>query len=373
MKKGWFITSMVLIAVMALTSCSGGQASPTAEPAAAATAAPTIAENAAPTSEPTAAPAAAGEQKIVFGMVTDQNGLGDQGFNDTTWAGIQKAAKDLGGEAKILESSEQAQYVPNLTSLAQEKATLVIGVGSLLTDAMAEVSKQFPKQNFALVDSTVDVPNVRSLVFREQEASYLGGIMAGLTTKSNVIGVLGGMEVPPVVRWISGFQAGVKTVNPKASVLVTYAGSFGDPAKGKEIALSFMDQKADIVFEVSGGTGIGAFQAVSEKGPGYFIMGTDTCKNKLAPNNSLPDIVKRLDNAVYQTAQDVVAGKFTAGIFSLGLKEDAMGLCDQTYSTLPENIRTTIEKAKKQIVDGTIVPPTDKASLDAFAAPDLSK
>jgi basic membrane protein A len=289
-------------------------------------------------------------------MVTDQTGLGDQGFNDMTWSGIQKAAKDFNAETKILESTEQAQYVPNLTSLAKENVDLIIGVGYLLTDAMKEAATTFPNQKFAFIDADVGMPNVYGAVFREQEGSFLGGIMAGMLTKTNKIGVLGGMEIPPVIRWISGFRAG----------------SFGDPAKGKEIALSLYDKGADIIFEVSGGTGVGAFQAASERGEGVYIFGTDTCKYHLAPKNSLPDVIKHTDTAAYQAIEAVIKGNFTGGEHSLGLKEGGIGLCEEHYQTLPDNVKAVIEKAKQMIINGQIVPPQTEDELNSFVPPILS-
>jgi basic membrane protein A len=192
-----------------------------------------------------------------------------------------------------------------------------------------------------------------------------------MTTKSNIVGVVGGMEIPPVVRWISGFQAGVVTANPKAKVLVTYAGSFGDPAKGKEIALSEYSQGADVIFEVAGGTGIGAWQAAAQKGPGYYILGSDTCKYRLAPNNALPDVVKKVDVAVYAAAQAVAQGNFTGGPVELGLKDGGMDLCQATYAKVPAQIQAMVETARKGIIAGTIVPPATAADLAKFTPPTL--
>ncbi len=375
MKK--FIAVIALILMVGAIMACAPAAAPTSAPAptsASATSAP------APTSAPatsagaTTAPAptaATSGKKLTFAMVTDQNGLGDQGFNDISWAGLQKAAKDFNGEAKVVESTEQAQYVPNLTSLAKANTDLTVGVGFLLVDAMQQVASANPNAKFALVDATVDAPNVLGLVFREQEGSFLGGVVAGLTTKSNTIGVIGGLEIPPVIRWISGFQAGVKTVNPNAKVLVSYVGSFGDPAKGKEIAISEMNQGADVLFEVGGGSGIGVWQAAKEKGSGVWVFGTDRCKYSLAPDNALPDVVKRVDVAVYDAAQAVAEGTFKGGPSSLGLKENGMGLCDETYNKLPDTIKAQVEKAKNMIVAGTLVPPSTKDELDKFIPPSL--
>jgi basic membrane protein A len=367
MRKTVLWLSLLLVLSLVLAACAPAQPTAAPEPTQPPAVAPTQAVQESP------APTQVAEKKIVIAMVTDQHGLGDQGFNDITWAGIQKAVQDFNAEAKILESSEQAQYVPNLTSLAQEKDDLIVGVGFLLVDAMKEVATAFPDQKFALVDADVGMPNVRGLVFREQEGSFLGGVMAGMLTKTNKIGVLGGMEIPPVVRWISGFQAGVKTVNPQAEVMVSYAGSFADPAKGKEIALSLYDQGADIVFEVGGGSGVGAYQAAAERGEGVYVMGSDRCKDDLAPNNALPDVVKRVDVAVYDAAKAVIDGTFTGGEHTLGLKEGGMGLCDKTYPSLPDDVKAMIEKAQQMIIDGKIVPPQTMEELSTFTPPDLTQ
>ncbi|MFQ5855054.1 MAG: BMP family protein [Anaerolineae bacterium] len=347
MRKSMLVTSLCLIATLLLAACAP----------------------AAPAPPPTEAPA----EKMVFTMVTDQAGLGDQGFNDITWAGLQQAATDFNAEAKVVESTEQAQYVPNLTSLAQEDVNLIVGVGFLLVDAMQEVASANPDDMFALVDAAVEAPNVRGLLFREQEGSFLGGIIAGMTTQTNKVGVVGGMEIPPVIRWIAGFEAGVKTANPDAEVLVTYAGTFTDPAKGKEIALSQYDQGADVIFEVAGGTGIGAFQAASERGAGVWVFGTDRCKFDLAPDNALPDVTKRVDVAVYTTAQAVSKGTFSGGAVTLGLKEGGMGLCEETYQNISADIQAKVEAAREMIIDGTLTPPTTNEELATFAPPDLTK
>lgn len=354
MKK--FIGLVALVLALGLVAACAPVAAPSSAPAPTSATAPTTASTG---------------KKLTFAMVTDQNGLGDQGFNDTSWAGVQKAAADFNGEPKVVESTEQAQYVPNLTSLAKANTDLIVGVGFLLVDAMQQVATANPNSNFALVDATVDAPNVRGLIFREQEGSFLGGVIAGLTTKSNTIGAIGGMEIPPVIRWLSGFEAGVKAVNPNAKVLVSYVGSFGDPAKGKEIAISQFNQGADVIFEVGGGSGIGVWQAAKDKGPGVWVLGTDRCKFSLAPDNALPDVIKRVDVAVYNAAQDVAQSKFTGGPSSLGLKENGMGLCDETYSKLSDDVKATVEKAKNLIIAGTLVPPTTQEELSKFTPPSL--
>ncbi|HEX9639473.1 MAG TPA: BMP family ABC transporter substrate-binding protein [Acidobacteriota bacterium] len=304
-------------------------------------------------------------------MVTDQSGLGDHGFNDTAWEGVQRAARELDGEARVIESTEQAQYVPNLTRQAMDDVDLVIGVGFLLVDAMHEVALAHPEQKFALVDATVDVPNVQQLVFNEQEGSFLGGVIAGLTTATGKVGVVGGVEIPPGIRWICGFKAGVRSVRPEAQVLVGFAGSFGDPAKGKEIASAQYDRGADVIFEIAGATGIGAFRAAAERGPGVFVFGTDRCKFDLAPANALPDVVKRVDRAAYSAARAVAENRFRGGRITLGLEAGAIDLCERSVARLAPEIRATVEKARALILARNLTPPRTYAELAGFAPPKL--
>jgi len=304
-------------------------------------------------------------------MVTDQSGLGDQGFNDIAWEGLQRAANELNGEARVIESTEQAQYVPNLTRLALDDVDLVMGVGFLLVDAMREVAQAYPGKHFALVDAAVEVPNVLQLVFNEQEGSFLGGVIAGMTTVTGKVGVVGGVEIPPGIRWITGFKAGVRSVRPDAQVLVGFAGSFGDPAKGKEIASAQYDRGADVIFEIAGATGIGAFRAAAERGKNAFVFGTDRCKFGLAPANALPDIVKRVDRAAYTAARAVAEGSFRGGRITLGLEDGGIDLCDESYAKLSPEIRFTVEKARAMILARSLVPPKTYDQLAGFTPPKL--
>ena len=229
--------------------------------------------------------AAAGGGDYRWVMVTDQAGLGDQGFNDLAFAGVTQAAEELGGEAEAIESSEQAQYVPNLQQAVDSGATMTVGVGFLIVDAMVEVAQANPDARFVLIDAVAadeagaPLPNVQSVTFREQEGAYLIGIIAGMTTKTNKIGFAGGLEIPPVVRFLRGFEQGLASVNPEATVEVAYVGNFEDPAATKELASGFYDSGADIVFEVAGLGGLGAYEEATERGAGFWVMGPTPASN----------------------------------------------------------------------------------------------
>ncbi len=314
-------------------------------------------------------PGLAQTPSLTVTMVTDQAGLGDQGFNDLAWAGLQKATAELGVEAKYIESREFAQYVPNLSAAARS-SDLTVGVGFLLTDAIAEVAKQNPDRKFALIDAVAQegIDNIASVVFREQEASFLAGVAAGLMTQTDKVGAIGGIEIPPVVRWISGFQAGVKTANPEAEVLVGYVGSFADPAQGKGLAEAQITQGADILFEVGGLSGTGVFEAARERGTGTWVIASDKDKSQLAPDNQLAAVAKGVDVAVFNQAEAVVKGSFRGGIFDLGLKEEGMALLTPG-NKIPADILEQVQTYALQIESGTLVPPTTAEELAAFQPP----
>lgn len=310
----------------------------------------------------------AGSSKT-YAMVTDQNGLGDQGFNDSAWAGLKMAEKELGGKPKVVESREQSQYVPNLTSLADQKTDLVVGVGYLLTDGVKEVSAKYPKVNFALVDSVVDAPNVANLLFKEQDGSFLVGAVAGLMTKSNVVGFVGGMEGDLIKKFEVGYRAGVKTTNPNCKVLVTYVGSFGDPAKGEDYANAQYDQKADILFQAAGGSGLGVINAAKKRN--LYAIGVDTDQNFLAPNNIITSMIKRVDLAVFETCKAVANGKFTGGTKVYGIAEGGIDIAPTSEKTLPKDVLDKALKLKDRIKKGEFAPPSTEAEFAKFTPPSM--
>jgi len=216
-----------------------------------------------PAPEAEKAPAEESKPELSFGMITDVGGLGDKSFNDSAWEGIQKAGKEFGVEPVILQSTKQEDYEANIGNMAQS-VDLTIAVGYLMEQAMISGSEQYPDRKFGIIDMVVDKPNVMSVTFKEHDGSFLVGVIAGLTTKSNVVGFVGGMDSPLIEKFEVGFRAGVASVNPNAKVLVNYTGAFDNLDKGKEIAISLFKQKADVIYHASGGCGIGVIQAADE-------------------------------------------------------------------------------------------------------------
>jgi basic membrane protein A len=309
-------------------------------------------------------PAVAAQDAPVVTMVTDTAGIGDQSFNDLAKRGLDRAADELGVQEKIIESRDASAYEPNLTQAA-EQSNLTVGVGFLLTDAITSVANQYPDKKFLLIDSVSDAPNVESVTFREQEGAFLAGVLAGKMTKSNKLGVVGGIKIPPVVRYVVGFEAGAKSANPDVDVVVAYADTFDDPALGKELTLAQYNQGVDIAFPVAGKTGIGSFDAAKEKGAGYWVIAADTDQSQLGAEYQLAVSEKGVDTAVFLAAQQVVDGTFKGGQTSLGLKENGVGL-GSPNKVVPQDVLDIAASYEQAIIDGTIKVPADENELAAF-------
>ena len=309
------------------------------------------------------------QDAVVCTMVTDTNGLGDQNFNDLANRGGSKAAADLGIDWRVIESADQAAYVPNLIAAA-EQGQLAVAVGFLLTDAVTEVAAQFPDKSFVLIDSVVEGDNVRSVLFKEDQLGYLAGIIAGKTTKTNQIGVIDGVRIPPVQRYEVGFVAGVKSVNPDAEVLIEVTGTFEDPNLGKTVAAAQFNAGADIVFPIAGATGTGAYAAASElnRMGEIWVIGVDTTQDHLAPGYELCVVNKGVDLAVYDGCQQTADDAFETGIITYDLASGRIGF--SVYTDRPSAEWEGLTLAYQQmLIDGTLVAPVDDETLAAFQPP----
>ncbi len=302
------------------------------------------------------------QPKISFGMVTDTGGLGDKSFNDSAWAGIEKAGTELGVKPVVLQSTKQEDYEPNLGNMSQS-VDLTIGVGFLFENAMNAVADQYPDKKFGVIDTEVKKPNVMSVLFKENEGSFLVGVIAGLTTKSNVVGFVGGMELPTIQKFEAGFRAGVLSVKPDAKILVNYTGVFDNPDKGKEVALAQYANKADVIYHASGACGIGVIGAADEKG--FWAIGVDQDQASVSTKNKvLASMIKRVDTGTYTMIMALQNGTFKGETLTLGLKEEGVGYSDNG-NNVPADVKAVVEKYQQAVIDGTIVVP---ATLDELAA-----
>jgi basic membrane protein A and related proteins len=260
----------------------------------------------------------AAPKNFKVGVVTDIGGLNDHGFNHLAYQGLLNAEKVLHIQGRVLTSSSGADYTPNLTTLAQQGYNLVVPVGFLMADATDAVAKQFPNVKFAMVDSDAtaekgDPKNIEGLLFKEQEAGYLAGYLAGLYAKEHnykTISSVGGQKIPPVDHYIAGYQAGAKKADPGIQTLNGYSQDFVDQAKCKQIALNQIQQGSKVVFQVAGACGLGALSAAQQQG--VQGIGVDADQAYLG-SYILTSAEKKVDVAVFNAIKNLMAGKFAPG------------------------------------------------------------
>jgi basic membrane protein A and related proteins len=311
------------------------------------------------------------DEKATFKMVmvTNVSGLGDEGFNDAAWMGFERAKAELGADIAVIESGEQSQYVPNLQAAAEQGYDLIVAVGFLLVDSVAEAAKQYPDSNFVMIDGIVDAPNVVSVLFKENEAAYLSGIIAGLTTKTNKVGFIGGMETPPVIRFESGWKAGVATVDPAIENTISFVGSFGNPGAGREQATIMYKQGIDIIQGVAGLTEVGIIEAAKDMNT--WVIPCDKDKTEMCEGRQLTSSVKKIDSAVMTVVNDTMKGNFSGGVMSLGLKEGTVGFPDTARDVVDPEIMKVVDDIVIRIISGEIIVPSNRDELAAFKAPSI--
>jgi basic membrane protein A len=309
----------------------------------------------------TSTAAAPAGKSIKVGLVTDIGGLNDRSFNSLANKGLGDAKSQLGATTRVLTSKSNADYVPNLSTLAQQKYDLVIGVGFLMADAVGTVAKKFPDTKFAVID--VDATglkgkpaNVEGLLFKEQQSGYLAGYLAGLYAKDNnitTISSVGGQKIPPVDHYIAGYQAGAKAANPSIKTLNGYSQDFVDQAKCKEIALSQIARGSGVVFQVAGQCGLGALDAAKEKGKQG--VGVDADQAYLGAH-ILTSAVKKVDVAVLDTVKQVQDDKFTGGTnTTFDVSNDGAGL--GKISAAGSKYQSQVDAQTAKLKDGSVTPP----------------
>jgi basic membrane protein A len=290
-----------------------------------------------------------------IGLIFAEGGLGDQSFNDAAYRGLMQAKDELGVDVVYVEPADIAEMEEHQRAYADLDLDLIIVIGFIHQSALVEVSADYPHINFAIVDDVVDNPNVTSLVFEEHEGSFLVGVLAGLMSETNKVGFVGGMEVPLIRKFEVGFVEGAKYANPNVEVLVNYAGSFGDPGRGRELAVSQNERGADIVYHAAGGTGSGVIDAAVANG--FYAIGVDSDQDYMAPGIVLTSMVKRVDTAVFEVIKSVVDGTLEAGVRSFGIEDGGVGTSEFTYTKdlIPEAVFDAIEDARDKIISGEIV------------------
>ncbi len=305
------------------------------------------------------APSVFAEFKV--GLVLDRGGRDDKSFNASAYEGAALAKKQLGITLKYVEANDDNAFEPLLRSFAQKDYDLIIGVGFAQKEAITKIAAQFPQKHFALVDSEVDEPNVRSLMFEEHEGSYVIGAIAAMVNKTGTIGFVGGMDVPLIRRFEMGYEAGAKKINPQIKVLANFCGvtseAWNNPPKGKELALAQYEGGADIIFAAAGASGFGVFDAAEEKKK--LAIGVDSNQDWTKPGLILTSMLKRVDLAVLATIEEAKDGKFTGGLKRFGLADKGVDYSVDQYNEkiLTESVRARADALKADIIAGKIVVP----------------
>ncbi len=291
-------------------------------------------------------------------LIYDGGGKFDKSFNEAAYNGAEKYKAETGGAYGDLEISGDAQREQAIRQFAQKGFSPIVVPGFSWATALTTVAAEFPETHFVIIDSVVDLPNVRSVVFKEQEGSYLVGVLAGMATKTGTIGVVPAFNFDLLEAFACGYKQGAVAAKADVKVLETYVGAgfdaFNDPGKATEVTKSQLDQGADVVFAVAGGAGIGILQAAADAGK--LGIGVDSNQNYMHPGNVLTSMTKRVDVATYNAFMDEKNGKFTAGTVILGLAEGGVGAAmdDNNAKLITPEMKAAVDKATADIISGAI-------------------
>jgi basic membrane protein A len=293
--------------------------------------------------------AALAEPAIIY----DLGGKFDKSFNEAAYKGMEQWKKESGKKYLEFEVTNESQREQSVRRMAEKGASPIISVGFSQASAVEKIAKEFPKLNFVIVDMVVDLPNVQSVVFKEQEGSFLVGTLAALASKTGKVGFVGGMDIPLIRKFECGYEQGAKFANPKAEVFQNMTGTTGaawnDPARGGELAKAQFAKGADVVFAAAGGTGTGVYQAAKDSGK--LAIGVDSNQNHLQPGTMLTSMLKRVDVAVLN-----VSKSFKPGITVLGLKEGGVdySMDEHNAKLVTADMKKKVEAAKADIISGKI-------------------
>ncbi len=310
---------------------------------------------------------------IRVGIVFDIGGKNDRSFNAAAWEGVKRAEKDLNICLYDVEPGNPTSIEPAMRAFAERNFDLIIGIGFAQGPIMQKVAFDYPEIKFAIVDGVIfeadgktPKKNVASLVFREHEGSFLVGMIAALKSKTGVLGFVGGMDIPLIHKFETGYEEGARYVNPDIRVIDNYVGvtdsAWNNPGKGKELALNQIEKGADVIFTAAGNSGLGAFDAVEQYGKNEngeankFVIGVDSNQNGIKPGFVLTSMVKRVDNAVYDVIKEVLDSKFKGGFHVFGLDKDgvAYAMDENNKSIISADVIGKAEEARAKIVSGEI-------------------
>ncbi|WP_202981256.1 BMP family ABC transporter substrate-binding protein [Labrenzia sp. CE80] len=291
-------------------------------------------------------------------VLYDLGGKFDKSFNEAAYTGAEKFTADTGVAYRDFEIQNDSQREQALRNFAKRGQSPIVAIGFSQANAVEKVAKEFPDTQFAIVDMVVDLPNVRSIVFKEHEGSYIVGMLAAMASETGKVGFIGGMDIPLIRKFACGYKQGALAVNSDAEVFENMTGTTGaawnDPVKGGELAKSQFDRGADVVYHAAGGTGIGVLQAAADAGK--LGIGVDSNQNALHPGSVLSSMLKRVDVAVYSAFEDAKNDAWTSGFSVLGLAEGGVdwALDENNEKLITPEMKAAVDKARADIVSGTI-------------------
>ena len=303
---------------------------------------------------------------VKVGLITQPGALTDMGFNWLSYQGLLRAEGELGVVGTVYTSTDPTELEPNVQQCALDGNDLCIGVGFYLSEAISNSAAVYSNTKFAIIDISYEnyLPNLRGMTFASEEVGYLAGTLAALMSQSDVIGDLGGMEIPTVIAFTESYSNGARCANPDITTIISYTGNFTDEFMGAQYAQSMIAQGADVVFAAAGATGNGAILTATQSG--VWAIGVDTDQYQTlfmsgtvpGSNYLLTSAMKRLDNGVFYTISDVVSGTFTSGTVTYDLSVDGVGLAPfhEADASIPSGVRTQLAWVRRAIMAGLIDP-----------------
>ncbi len=305
-----------------------------------------------------AAGPALAQEDFIPAVVFDMGGKFDRSFNEGIYNGIERFREETGIEYLEFEVTNEAQREQALRRMVRNGASQIIAVGFGQAPAVEVIAAENPDVNFTIIDSVVDLPNVRSVIFKEQEGSFLVGMIAAMRSETGAVGFVGGMDIPLIRAFGCGFEQGARHVDPEVEVYQNMTGTtpaaWNDPSRGAELARSQFDRGADVVFAAAGGTGLGVYQAAADSG--QFAIGVDSNQNFLHPGTMLTSMLKRVDVAAYNAFQDALNEEWEPGVLNLGLAESGVGwaLDEFNEDLVTDDMRAAVAEAEEMIVSGEL-------------------
>lgn len=303
------------------------------------------------------------KKNFKLGMVTDLGSVNDKSFNQSAWEGLQQLEKDKGYEVKYLEPKADSEVEPSLLQFVNSQTDLTWATAATLADAVTTIAANNPDAKLGIIDSDIEgIENIVSVSFKENEGAFLAGVVAASMTETDKVGFVGGMEIPVIQRFHAGFEAGVKAVNPEATVVVNYVGVFNRVDMGKSAASTMYNDGVDIIFHAAGATGNGVFNEAQERfdnGEKIWVIGVDKDQSlEFGDDITLTSMMKNVDRAVYDISEKTAEGNFPGGeVVRLGLSEDGVGLATTSDKNVPKDILDLVEDYKTKIISGDITVP----------------